>query len=154
MASGKLLFCPAAGRRNAKHRRKAARTWGSAVNLLSGKRPETAGGKHLHTGAERAQLYAAGRCGLSGSIVRTVLCDKRRGCRAIWQRGGLQDCGAYLLRSHLCVLWHRTTASEMSIASPKQKKRYCLYNMTGNAPEQPSQAEVKHLNVLVIRPAV
>lgn len=30
MASGKLLFCPAAGWRNAEHRRKAARAWGSA----------------------------------------------------------------------------------------------------------------------------
>ena len=28
MASGELLFCPAAGRWNAEHRRKAARTWG------------------------------------------------------------------------------------------------------------------------------
>ena len=36
----------------------------------------------------------------------------------------------------------------MSIASPKQKKRYSLCNMTCNAPEQPPQAEVKHLNIL------
>ena len=49
--SGKFLFRPAAGRWNAEHRRKAARTWGSALHLLSGKRPEAAGGKHLHTGA-------------------------------------------------------------------------------------------------------
>lgn len=49
MASGELLFCPAAGRWNAEHRRKAARTWGSAVHLLSGKRPEATGGEHLHT---------------------------------------------------------------------------------------------------------
>ena len=35
----------------------------------------------------------------------------------------------------------------MSIASPKQKKRYSLCNMTCNAPEQPPQAEVERLNV-------
>ena len=35
----------------------------------------------------------------------------------------------------------------MSIASPKQKKRYSLYNMTCNAPEQPPQAESQTLNI-------
>ena len=35
----------------------------------------------------------------------------------------------------------------MSIVSPKQKKRYCFYNMTCNAPEQPPQAESQTLNI-------
>ena len=35
----------------------------------------------------------------------------------------------------------------MSIALPKQKKRYCLYNMTCNALEQPPQAESQTLNI-------
>lgn len=37
----------------------------------------------------------------------------------------------------------------MNIASPKQKKRYRLYNMTCNALEQPPQAKVERLNILV-----
>ena len=38
----------------------------------------------------------------------------------------------------------------MNIASPKQKKRYRFYNMTCNALEQPPQAKVERLNILVI----
>ena len=97
MASGELLFCPTAGWWNAEHRRKTARTWGSAVHLLSGKRPEAAGGEYLHAGAALAQLYAAGGCGLSGSVGGAVLCNEHRRCEALWQRGGLQSCGTHLL---------------------------------------------------------
>lgn len=40
----------------------------------------------------------------------------------------------------------------MNIASPKQKKQYRFYNMTCNALEQPPQAKVERLNILVICP--
>ena len=49
---------------------------GSPIHLLSGKRSEATGGKHPHRGACRAKLYVAGRCKLSGSAGRAMLCNE------------------------------------------------------------------------------
>lgn len=49
---------------------------GSPIHLLSGKRSEATGGKYPHRGACRAKLYVAGRCKLSGSAGRAMLCNE------------------------------------------------------------------------------
>lgn len=49
---------------------------GSPIHLLSGKRSEATGGKYPHRGAFRAKLYVAGRCKLSGSAGRAMLCNE------------------------------------------------------------------------------
>lgn len=76
LASGKLLLCAAACQRNAGCRSISAWAWGSPIHLLSGKRSEATGGKHPHRGACRAKLYVAGRCKLSGSAGRAMLCNE------------------------------------------------------------------------------
>lgn len=76
LASGKLLLCAAACQRNAGCRSISAWARGSPIHLLSGKRSEATGGKHPHRGACRAKLYVAGRCKLSGSAGRAMLCNE------------------------------------------------------------------------------
>ena len=71
-----FLLCAAACQRNAGCRSISAWARGSPIHLLSGKRSEATGGKHPHRGACRAKLYVTGRCKLSGSAGRAMLCNE------------------------------------------------------------------------------
>ena len=113
LASGELLLCPAACQRYVRRRGASAGAGRNTVHLLSGKRSEAVGGKHLCRDPCRTELYFAGGCKLSGSTGGTVLCDQRRRRGTVWQRRRMQKGGENLLQGDLPVFWNRPTAAEV-----------------------------------------